>query len=489
MTHFLPDRARTAAALVAAALVAAGCSSDTTGPQAAAIHLLPQQLWLRPGDSVQLTATAVTSDSAQLSATITFSVSDTTIALVTPSGLLHARHKIGHATVTASGAGTQVQEPLIVTGTPFGVAVTPATTTLTEGASVQLSAYVHDSLNDTVPYRTITFSSGDTTIVRVTPAGLATGVGAGGPVYVLAASGLLGGNAQLFVRDSNLLANVPVAAAPYFVRVSAAGLAYVTSISDGIVHRITVSTGALADSIRFGVNAVQVAISAGGDTSYVTDRSTGKIYALEWSGHHAIDSITTGTDLYALAIDHSGNAYVGTGGGSAVYKYSLTSHAKLDSASVGPSTQIALGPGDSLLYVSSTVASDIVVVRTSDMLTVATFLPGAAGKPQQSVTSQDGSELYVADEFGNLRILSTMTGLQVDSVVTGGGTFGVALSSDGATLYVGTTAGKIFVINRATRAVKHVVLVGGTPRCLAVDPVSGRAVVANEGSNEVEIVR
>lgn len=488
MTSFFSGNARRAAALVAAALALGSCDNPT-GPKVARIILLPAQLWLKTGDSVLLGATAVGSDNAVISTTITFSVSDTTIASVTPAGVLHARQKVGHLTVTAAGGGVQAQEPLIVTGSPKSVAMAPVDTSITEGGSYQLRGYIRDSLNDTIPYFTIAYGSGDTTVARVTQTGMVTGVGAGGPVLILASFGFVSGNAYVSVRDSNLIASTPVAAAPYFVRVSAAGQAYVTSISAGILHRLNASSGALTDSVRFGVNAVQVALSAGADTSYVTDRSTGAIYTVEWSGHHAIDSIATGADLYALAVDHSGNAYVGSGSGGEVYKYSLASHAKLDSANVGPVTQMALGPGDSLLYISSISGSDVIVVRTSTMATVTTLLPGAAGKPQQLVTSQDGSELYVADEFGNLRVVNTASGLQTDSVVTGGGTFGVGLSADGSTLFVGATSGKIFVVDRATRAVKRIVKVGGTPRGIAVDPVSGRAVVANEGSNAVNIVR
>src|SRR4029077_4262170 len=245
----------------------------------------------------------------------------------------HARAKAGHVTVIATGGGAQAQEPLTVTGTPVGVAVQAADTTIEEGRTVQLRAFVRDSINDTVPYRTIAYASGDTTVARVTPGGLVTGVG-GGTVLVLASSGALGGSIFMTVRDSNLLASIPIGNAPYGVAVSAAGLAYVTSISQGVVHRINVATHALVDSISVGANAVQVAVSASGDTSYVSDRVTGQLYRLRWSTHTILDSVAVASDEYALAVTPSGEAFLGTGSGGQIYAVSFGG--SLDSAGVTP---------------------------------------------------------------------------------------------------------------------------------------------------------
>ena len=103
--------------------------------------------------------------------------------------------------------------------------------------------------------------------------------------------------------------------------------------------------------------------------------------------------------------------------------------------------------------------------------------------------SQNGAELYVADEGGPLRIWSLTSATQIDTVATGGSTFGVALTPDGTKLFVGTTAGKILLVNRATRGIIHSINVGGTPRNIAVDPITGYAVVPNEAGGWVDIVK
>jgi len=96
--------------------------------------------------------------------------------------------------------------------------------------------------------------------------------------------------------------------------------------------------------------------------------------------------------------------------------------------------------------------------------------------------SADRKELYVANELANvLQVVSLGSGALVASVPLESGGEGLALSADGARLYVGLVfAGKVQIVDRAARTTINVINTGGTPREIATDPTRRRTLVANE---------
>ncbi|HEX4562642.1 MAG TPA: YncE family protein, partial [Gemmatimonadales bacterium] len=104
------------------------------------------------------------------------------------------------------------------------------------------------------------------------------------------------------------------------------------------------------------------------------------------------------------------------------------------------------------------------------------------GHPQGIAVSSDGAELYVADEASDsLHILNLASGAQVGAVLLAGGAYDLQLSPDGTKLWVGEPAGVIQVVNRVTRTVARTYVVGGTVRRMAFTPDGTTVVAANEG--------
>jgi YVTN family beta-propeller protein len=122
------------------------------------------------------------------------------------------------------------------------------------------------------------------------------------------------------------------------------------------------------------------------------------------------------------------------------------------------------------------------------------------GEPQGIAVSLNGTELYVADEAGTGHIdVYDLVGETLESSIPSGATsslggpFGLAMSPDGAMVYVGviTTEGPglIQVIDTGTRTIERTInSCGGMPRRIAFGFSGGLAVIADETgcSNFVE---
>lgn len=470
-------------------LGAASCSKSSTGAAVPAyLVVAPDSVALFRFDSLALTAHVLDRDSALLTGiAVTFHSSNATIVEVTPVGLVRSVGPTGKVTVTVSATGVTKNIPVTVTGKPKSIVANPADTAVRQGASYQLRTRVLDSLGDSVANAPRAFRSGDTSIAVVSGTGLVTAKKTG-QATLQVSSGSLFTFVSVAVLDTNVIARVPLADAPYGVAASSAGVVYVTQVVAFAVRRLNMATLKLTDSIPVGADPIQVAFAGAGATALVTKRSSHSIGIIDVATHTQIATIPIPGDPYPIRISANGaTAYVTSTAGW-LYKIDIASRTRIDSVPApDPSTQLALGPGDSLAYFSSEFAGTVTEVRTATMTAVRTFPTG--GTPQGLAVSQNGTELYVADESGPLRIWSLTSATQIDTVATGGGTFGVALTPDGTKLFVGTTAGKIFLVNRTTRAIIHAITVGGTPRNIAVDPITGYGVVPNEAGGWVDIVK
>lgn len=476
-------------ALGAVVVSTSSCSNSSTGAAVPAFLVVsPDSITLFRFDSTALTVHVLDKDSALLTgAAVTFRSSDTNTVRVTPVGVVGSVGPTGKATVRISAGGVTKTVPVTVTGKPKSISASPADTSIKLGASYQIRTRVLDSLGDSVANAPRTFHSTDTTIAVVSGTGLVTGRKPG-QVFVQVASGTVGTFVSVSVLDSNVIARIPLANAPYGVAASSAGVVYVTQVLAFAVRRIDMATLKLTDSIPVGADPIQVAFAGAGATALATKRLSHSIGIIDVATHAQIDTIAIPGDPYPIRISANGaTAYVTSTAGW-LYKIDIASRTRIDSVPApDPSTQLTLGPGDSLAYFSSEFAGTVTEVRTATMTAVRTFTTG--GTPQALAVSQNGAELYVADESGPLQVWSLASATRIDSVPAVRNAFGMALTPDGTKLFVGTSTGKIFLVNRTTRGVIHSIDVGGNARNVAVDPVTGYAVVPNESGGWVDIVK
>jgi len=210
----------------------------------ASISLSQTSAGLTVGATLQLTATPRDgSGNALTGRTITWTSSNANIATVTQTGLVVGVAN-GAATITAAAEGRSATATITVSSTPVSsVTVTPNGATLQPGATLQLSALTRDAGGSVLSGRTVTWTTGNASVVSINATGLVTAV-APGSVTITATSEGVSGTATIVTagpstnRFAFALANQPSASsytpstADQFV--SSGGTITIVRQSDGV---------------------------------------------------------------------------------------------------------------------------------------------------------------------------------------------------------------------------------------------------------------
>lgn len=181
-------------ALPIALLSVTGCGSPTPTPTVTGISVSPTEASIAAGASQQLTANATYSNgtTGALSSGVTWTSSNTAAATINSTGLATGV-AAGSTTIKATANGITATATLTVTApavTITSIAVSPATASMTAGATQQLTANATYSDGTTSALTSgVTWTSSNTSIATVTSAGLATGVAAGTATIKAAADG------------------------------------------------------------------------------------------------------------------------------------------------------------------------------------------------------------------------------------------------------------------------------------------------------------
>jgi DNA-binding beta-propeller fold protein YncE len=104
-----------------------------------------------------------------------------------------------------------------------------------------------------------------------------------------------------------------------------------------------------------------------------------------------------------------------------------------------------------------------------------------AGVLQDVVLSPDGTQFYLANESqSGIDVRSVATGSFIEAIPVPGGTFGLAVTPDGAQLWAtGPGAGVVWAIDLSSREVVHTIPVN-MPRRVAFGRLGSVAVVSDE---------
>ena len=180
-----------------------GSATVTVAQDVSSVTLVPDTAMVVEGDTLRIAATATDANGQVVTgAEYVWGSGDTTVAVVDTSGLVTGIGA-GQVQVTATTAGvTGRAELTVVAPVPTTIAVTPDTVVLTAlGHTAQLAAEVRDQLGRTMDGVGVAWSSADTTVAVVDPAGLVTAVGSGAAT-VAATAGEASGSALLTVVQS-----------------------------------------------------------------------------------------------------------------------------------------------------------------------------------------------------------------------------------------------------------------------------------------------
>src|SRR5687768_14369193 len=177
--------------LLALALVALGCGGDSVAASAVGrIDLSHQTLSLLVGATQQITARIYDAQGNQLSGRpVSFTSGNSEVASVTTGGLVTGV-SVGSTTITASSEGRTATTSVSVTRPQVAsVGVTPSSLSLGVGATAPLTAVALGAAGDTLPGRTFTFTSANTSVATVSNAGVVSGVSVGSTTVTVASEG------------------------------------------------------------------------------------------------------------------------------------------------------------------------------------------------------------------------------------------------------------------------------------------------------------
>ena len=191
------------ATITASAGSASGTATVTVAQEVSAVAVTPAADTLVAGDTLRLSAEATDANGHPVAeAEFSWASGDTSVAAVDDAGLVTGVGA-GQVEVTATAAGvTGRAELTVVDPAPTTVSVTPDTVALMAiGQPAQLTAEVRDQAGRVMEGEPVSWSSADTTVAAVDPAGLVTAAGVG-ETTITATSGEASGEAVVTVMQS-----------------------------------------------------------------------------------------------------------------------------------------------------------------------------------------------------------------------------------------------------------------------------------------------
>src|SRR6266568_2578368 len=174
-----------------ATVTVAGCTVPV-----ASVSVSPASATVAAGQSVQLTATPKDANGTPLSGrTVTWSSNNTSVAIADVNGNVTALAP-GSATITATSEGQSGTAAITVTNVPVAsVTVTPASVSIQQGQTVQLTATPKDANGNALSGRVVTWSSSNPSVASVNTGGFVTSSAAGSATITAASEGQSGTSA------------------------------------------------------------------------------------------------------------------------------------------------------------------------------------------------------------------------------------------------------------------------------------------------------
>jgi len=331
---------------------------------------------------------------------------------------------------------------------------------------------------------------------NVTPASVSLTVASGGAFFSLAGDGVATGTARgagtLLATAGSLTAaqaisivdpwsRVAVNARPFGVAVSSTSI-FATQLDAATVTRLQLSPFATIVAVSaVGNTPTDVAVNPAATTALVSNQADGTVGVINLSTNQQTRAINAGGPTFRVITSADGTRGYATVATGQLITIDLSNGTSVGSLVIPTSANgVAMGPGDTLLYVSS-VSGNIAVVNVRQNLVTRTItIPGSL---QDVALSADASTLYVAHEdAARVDVVSLATGTVTSQIAVPFAAFGLKLSPDGRTLFVThPSGGRVTAVNPETGLVVRSFAVGGIPRRIAFDRATGRAIVTNEG--------
>ncbi len=440
-------------------LPSGGSSSGTGGngnsPTLASLAVTPANPSITQGTTQQFTATGTFSDNSKqdLTGSVTWTSSSTTVATISGSGLANGASS-GSSTITVTSGLVNGSTKLTVTPRLNSIAVTPPNPTIVAGTAQQFTAtgtFSDGSMQDLTS--SVTWTSVTKTVATINNAGLATAVASGSSI-IMAASGAVTGSTTLNVIAPTLSSITVIPANSFIIKNVTKQFTAIGTFTNGSIQDLT-------NSVTWSSSAPAVAtISTTGLVSTVT---AGQIctYSCGDTGIKATSGTVSGsTDLTVTAVPPTRFAY-------ALNQFDLTI----------------------TTYTVNLITGQL---RASGYIQT----PGSA--PSNVVVDPSGKFAYVPDFTSNTVAAFTidpkigaLTAVAGSPLATGTGPGAAVVDPSSKFLYVSNSRSNnvsAYTINSATGALTAVTgspFAATTPGALVVDPTGKFLYVAESGTNSM----
>lgn len=263
---------------------------------------------------------------------------------------------------------------------------------------------------------------------------------------------------------------------PFGIAVSRTGIVYCSLLDAESLARSTLQADSLT-TVSVDRVPTDVAFSPDGTWAFVTNQRAHTVGMVDARTNEQVHAIPVSGDPYRVAVGPEGQqVYATTNTGNlvlidpAMHRVTRTVHLG------GNLNGLALNADGTRIYVGDVGGAVYELDSAGEVLR--RF--AVSGEPQGLAVAQDGKELYAAGEHGDFIVLN-LDDAGIVRVTLGAGGFGLAVTPDQSQVWVtAPAAGRVFVLDRVSRAIRTVIDVGGTPRRLAFDRSGALAVIADE---------
>ncbi len=359
---------------------------------------------------------------------------------------------------------------------------------LAGSAQLEVTVFAADStaIADAVP----TFRSNAPSLVAVSTAGTVSSVGGIGASSLTVTSGSVSVlvPVAIFTHPEGILtASLPLDARPFGIAISKQGVAYVTQLDAAQVARIDLPVLSLSGSVAVQSIPTSVTFDHAGAVAYVSNQFDQSVSVIDVARNLEIGRYTLGVNPLVVTMNPEGTELWVTSGHDLVFGIDVTADSLVTFFEVeGAPNGMAFHPQEEdCIYVSAFLGRT--VTEFAGYLRRRVFeMPEAT--PQGVAVSPDGAELYVANESGPAKVVTLSSGA-VRSMAGAKFGFGLAQSPGGVVLYMSVPGlGQVLVIDRESGQVSRTIITGGQPRRIAFDMFGETALVADE-SGWVHVIR
>ncbi|HKD39541.1 MAG TPA: beta-propeller fold lactonase family protein, partial [Myxococcaceae bacterium] len=448
-------RLRLASTVCLVLLIQACTLKDYVFTNVSSIAVAPSNPTVVVGKTQQFTANATVVDgsSQDVTGSVGWSSSNTTVASINASGLATAL-AVGTTTIQATSGPITGMMTLTVISLS-SITVSPSNPSIPVGATQQFTAsgrFNDGSSQDLTS--SVTWSSSNGTVASINATGLASALAAGSTT-IQATSGTVMGT-------MNLTVTLPP---PRFAYAANRG-------SDTVsLYTVNAATGQLRHNgyVTAGSGVFSVTVDPAGKFVFVANILSNNVSAFTINSVNgaltpvAGSPFAAGTNPFSIAVDPSGKfAYVANFGSTSVSAYTINT-------STGALTAVSGSP-----FTSGAMPTSVAVDASGKFVYVANS--GSNNVSAYTINASTGA----------------LTAVSGSPFPTGTSPFSVTVDPSGKFVYTannGSNNVSVFAINSSTGALTQVAgspfAAGTAPFSVTVDPTGNFAYVANDGSNNV----